>query len=98
LPILSPPRTPLQELRAKIASGDWSDETQAATKAAVGEFAEDFGYDLDEEGQPLDDDAPPAPEPRSEASAPEASDHDGEQPPDEEPPGGGEREPEAATA
>ena len=27
-------------------------------KAAISEFAEDFGYDLDEEGQPLDDDAP----------------------------------------
>ncbi len=48
-----------QELRAKIAGGDWSDETQAAVKQAVAEFAEDFGYDLDEEGQALDDDAPP---------------------------------------
>ena len=27
---------------------------------AVDAFAKDFGYDLDEEGQPLDDDAPPA--------------------------------------
>ena len=96
--LVSTAHSRFKELRAKIASGDWSDETQAATKAAVGEFAEDFGYDLDEEGQPLDDDAPPAPEPRSEASAPEASDHDGEQPPEEEPPAGGEREPEAATA
>ncbi len=52
-----------QELRAKIAAGDWSDETQAATKAAVGEFAEDFGYDLDEEGQPLEDDAAALPAP-----------------------------------
>ncbi len=96
--LVSTAHSRFKELRAKIASGDWSDETQAATKAAVGEFAEDFGYDLDEEGQPLDDDAPPAPEPRGGASAPEASDHDGEQPPEEEPPGGGEREPEAATA
>ena len=52
-----------QELRAKIAAGDWSDETQAATKAAVSEFAEDFGYDLDEEGQPLEDDAAALPAP-----------------------------------
>jgi F-type H+-transporting ATPase subunit alpha len=44
-----------KELRAKIAAGDWSDETQEAVKAAVTEFAGDFGYDLDEEGQPLDD-------------------------------------------
>jgi len=51
-----------QELRAKIAAGDWSDETQAAVKQAVSEFAADFGYELDEEGQPLDEDATaPAP-------------------------------------
>src|SRR6202051_1110441 len=37
-----------QELREKIAGGDWSDETQDAVKQAVAEFAEDFGYDLDE--------------------------------------------------
>jgi F-type H+/Na+-transporting ATPase subunit alpha len=48
------------ELRAKIAAGDWSDETQAAVKAALEEFAGDFGYDLDEEGEPVDDAAPPA--------------------------------------
>jgi F-type H+-transporting ATPase subunit alpha len=50
-----------QELRAKIAGGDWSDDTQAAVKQAVGEFAEDFGYDLDEEGQALEQDAVAAP-------------------------------------
>jgi F-type H+-transporting ATPase subunit alpha len=49
-----------QELRAKIAGGDWSQETQDAVRAAVGEFADDFGYDLDEEGQPLDDATPAA--------------------------------------
>ncbi len=49
-----------KELREKIASGDWSEETQAAAKAAVAQFAEDFGYDLDEEGQPLDDAQLPA--------------------------------------
>ncbi|HEY1776046.1 MAG TPA: F0F1 ATP synthase subunit alpha [Solirubrobacteraceae bacterium] len=52
-----------QDLREKIATGDWSDETQEALRAAVQESAEDFGYDLDEEGQPLDDDAPPPPHP-----------------------------------
>ena len=43
-----------------IAGGDWSDETQRAVEKAVKEFAEDFGYDLDEEGLPLEDedDAP----------------------------------------
>jgi F-type H+-transporting ATPase subunit alpha len=52
-----------QELRATIAGGDWSQETQDAVKQAVGEFAEDFGYDLDEEGQPLEQDAVAAPAP-----------------------------------
>jgi F-type H+-transporting ATPase subunit alpha len=40
----------------KIADGDWSDETQKALDEAIAQFAEDYGYDLDEEGQPLDDD------------------------------------------
>src|SRR3954466_12845291 len=44
-----------EELLSKIAGGDWSDETQEAVRNAVGEFADDFGYDLDEEGQPLED-------------------------------------------
>ncbi len=46
------------ELRNKIADGDWSDGTQEELKGAIGEYAEDFGYDLDEEGQPLEDDKP----------------------------------------
>jgi F-type H+-transporting ATPase subunit alpha len=45
-------------LREKIAGGDWSDETQQAVREAVEAFAGDFGYDLDEEGQPLEEDAP----------------------------------------
>jgi F-type H+-transporting ATPase subunit alpha len=48
------------DLREKIAGGDWSDGTQDAVKQAVETFASDFGYDLDEEGHPLDDDALPA--------------------------------------
>src|SRR5690348_5668412 len=39
----------------KIAEGDWSDETQQALDKLVSEFADDFGYDLDEEGQPMDE-------------------------------------------
>jgi F-type H+-transporting ATPase subunit alpha len=46
------------DLRAKIAGGDWSEETQKAVHEAVATFAQDFGFDLDEEGQPLDADAP----------------------------------------
>jgi F-type H+-transporting ATPase subunit alpha len=53
-------------LREKIAGGDWSKETQQEVHDAVDAFAKDFGYDLDEEGQPLDDDAPP-PADRSDA-------------------------------
>jgi F-type H+-transporting ATPase subunit alpha len=39
----------------KVAEGDWSDATQKALDEAVAEFARDYGYDLDEEGQPLSD-------------------------------------------
>jgi len=46
------------DLLEKIASGDWSDETQQAVEAAVSRFAEDFGFDLDEEGHPIDEAAP----------------------------------------
>jgi F-type H+-transporting ATPase subunit alpha len=49
------------ELLKTIAGGDWSDGTQDKLKASIGQFAEDFGYDLDEEGLPLEgDDLPPA--------------------------------------
>ena len=43
------------DLLQTIASGDWSDETQSKVDAAVKQFAEDFGYDLDEEGHPSED-------------------------------------------
>ena len=39
----------------KIGAGDWSDETQEALGKVVSGYADDFGYDLDEEGQPLID-------------------------------------------
>jgi F-type H+/Na+-transporting ATPase subunit alpha len=39
----------------KLAEGDWSDETQKQLDDAVAQYAEDFGYDLDEEGHPLTD-------------------------------------------
>jgi F-type H+/Na+-transporting ATPase subunit alpha len=44
------------ELLGKIAGGDWGDDTQKAVESAVSSFAEDFGFDLDEEGHPLDED------------------------------------------
>jgi F-type H+-transporting ATPase subunit alpha len=44
-----------EDVLAKIREGDWSDETQEAVRNAVAGFADDFGYDLDEEGQPLEE-------------------------------------------
>jgi F-type H+-transporting ATPase subunit alpha len=44
------------ELLEKIADGDWEDSTQEQVEKAVEQFAEDFGYDLDEEGNELDED------------------------------------------
>ena len=43
------------DLLEKISGGDWSDETQEALRSAVTDFADDFGYDLDDEGHPLED-------------------------------------------
>ena len=50
------------ELLKKIAAGDWSNEIQSQLDTAVAQFAQDFGFDLDEEGHPLEesDDMPPA--------------------------------------
>src|SRR3954453_6315337 len=45
----------ISDVMKKIAEGDWSDETQKALDDAVAQYAEDFGYDLDEEGHPLSD-------------------------------------------
>jgi F-type H+-transporting ATPase subunit alpha len=36
----------------QIGEGEWPDEVQDKLRGAVEQFAEDFGYDLDEEGQP----------------------------------------------
>jgi F-type H+-transporting ATPase subunit alpha len=43
-----------EDLRTKIREGDWSDETRDAVDKAVRAYAEDFGYDLDEEGLPTE--------------------------------------------
>jgi F-type H+-transporting ATPase subunit alpha len=57
------------ELLKKIAGGDWSDEIQQQLDKAVAQFAEDFGYDLDEEGHPLEDGDEPSPSRQSESRA-----------------------------
>src|SRR5262249_55426520 len=43
------------DLRSKIAAGDWSEELQQELREAVDAYAQDFGYDLDEEGEPLEE-------------------------------------------
>ncbi len=43
------------ELLKKVAEGDWSDQVQDQLSSAVEQHAEDFGFDLDEEGHPLED-------------------------------------------
>jgi F-type H+-transporting ATPase subunit alpha len=43
------------ELLKKIAGGGWSDEIQSQVDEAVQRFAEDFGFDLDEEGHPIEE-------------------------------------------
>ncbi|MEH3053707.1 MAG: F0F1 ATP synthase subunit alpha [Patulibacter minatonensis] len=41
-------------LLAKINGGDWSDDTVKELEAAIKDFADDFGYDLDEFGDPIE--------------------------------------------
>ena len=43
------------ELLKKIAGGDWSDEIQAQVSQIVEQFGKDFGYSLDEEGHPIEE-------------------------------------------
>jgi F-type H+/Na+-transporting ATPase subunit alpha len=49
-------RAEASDLVEKIGGGDWSDETQGKLKDILAQFADDFGYDLDEEGKPVDED------------------------------------------
>jgi F-type H+-transporting ATPase subunit alpha len=44
-----------RDLLKRIAAGEWDDEIEGQLDAAVKDFANDFGYDLDEEGQPLEE-------------------------------------------
>ncbi len=66
------------ELLKKIAGGDWSDETESQLDKFTARFAEDFGYDLDEEGLPLEEgEEPPAARRESEGdSAADSSSND----------------------
>jgi F-type H+-transporting ATPase subunit alpha len=44
------------DLLETIAGGDWGDETISSVDEAVKDYGSDFGYDLDEDGQPLSED------------------------------------------
>src|SRR4051812_5607800 len=44
-----------QDLLKQIAAGEWDDDTESKLDSAVKDFADDFGFDLDEEGQPLEE-------------------------------------------
>jgi F-type H+/Na+-transporting ATPase subunit alpha len=47
-----------QDLLERLAAGGWDEDIERELDAAVKSFAEDFGYDFDEEGLALDEDAP----------------------------------------
>ena len=67
-------RSQHRDVLDKIAAGDWSDETQEAVKKVAADFASDFGYDLDEEGEPTDETPlPPAPRGAGDAVAEEVA-------------------------
>ena len=66
-------------LRESIAGGDWSKETQDGLRAAVAQFAEDFGYELDEEGHAItEDDVTLGSSVAAAATAPEPDEADGD--------------------
>jgi F-type H+/Na+-transporting ATPase subunit alpha len=48
-------RSEISDVLEAMGNGDWSDDVQKKLDDAIAKFAEDFGYDLDEEGQPLSD-------------------------------------------
>ena len=51
-------RSSASDTLGRIREGDWDDDVQSSLADAIKEFASDFGYDLDEEGMPLDEEVP----------------------------------------
>jgi F-type H+-transporting ATPase subunit alpha len=69
------------DLRKQIAAGEWKDETESELREAVADFADDFGYDLDEDGLPADDgDEEPAASSAGEESEDEEEDETADEP------------------
>src|SRR5688572_11970656 len=50
-------RSESSDLLESIAGGDWEDGTVEKVDSFVKDYAEDFGFDLDEDGTPLSDDS-----------------------------------------
>jgi F-type H+/Na+-transporting ATPase subunit alpha len=48
-------RSEQSDLLEKISGGDWEDSTVQSVDKSVQEFADDFGYDFDEEGEETDE-------------------------------------------
>jgi F-type H+-transporting ATPase subunit alpha len=71
------------ELVKSIAEGTWDDDTQAKLKDAISTYAEDFGYDLDEEGHPLDENDPPSSSSRSRSQSSSGDEDSGDDKGDE---------------
>ncbi|HWK16812.1 MAG TPA: F0F1 ATP synthase subunit alpha [Solirubrobacteraceae bacterium] len=67
------------ELLKRIADGDWTDEIQQQLDAGITRFAEGFGFDLDEEGHPLEEsEDAPRPTQRSESKEAPADENEKE--------------------
>ncbi len=49
-------RSELGDTLEKLSEGEWGDDVEEHLHDAIGSYAKDFGYDLDEEGHPLDED------------------------------------------
>jgi F-type H+/Na+-transporting ATPase subunit alpha len=76
------------DLLKQIASGEWTDDVEEELREAVAAFADDFGYDLDEDGEPTDDGdseeaAPPADASSNGSSRSDADDEDEDETADE---------------
>jgi F-type H+/Na+-transporting ATPase subunit alpha len=64
----------------KMAAGEWSDEIQESLRNSIEQFADDFGYDLDEEGHPLTEESQMQEDERRRGSRDEeSSDEDSEE-------------------
>jgi F-type H+-transporting ATPase subunit alpha len=71
------------DLLEKIAAGQWDEEVEQALRDAVAEFADDFGYDFDEDGGAVEDGDGDAPRERDEAESDDDEDETDDETADE---------------